>query len=266
MSDYFDHVRPTYLENWPAELCRLSIAQVDVPLTVIEAAQLGANIMELGEQFVPAGGTVPDITAIRERVQAAVSKFPSGAFVRLGSRSPKDAWIGHRLGFRITADGKPHGDPLRLLLDCSERIADDLLLAIANGYAPHIFVRQWLDFPPWAECRCFIRGRNLVGISQYNYLHHEVFPEIAEHESLIRWGIGLFFERDFRPASHLDDVVMDVICFVRRIGNESSIEVKLLEINPFGQFTDPCLFDWRNGGNFDGSFRYHKAKESEAAA
>ncbi len=49
---YFDMVRPTYIEAWPAGLARLSIAQADVPLTLAEARDLGTNIVEFGEGFV----------------------------------------------------------------------------------------------------------------------------------------------------------------------------------------------------------------------
>ena len=34
------------------------------------------------------------------------------------------------------------------------------------------------------------------------------------------------------------------------------VEVELIEINPFFEMTDPCLFDWRGGGDFDRTFRY----------
>lgn len=286
---YWDMARPTYIENWPQALCRLSIAQADVPLSLGEARALGTNIAEFGEGFVPLtpeqeaqqeravqsctdhanamkalAKTLPDlepmpvidwrpgdISGVRSRVAAAVARFPKGAFVRLGSRSPKDAWSwrGPQPG-RILPGG---GDPLRYLLDCSERVSDDLQLALANGYAPHVFVREWVDIPAWAEFRCFMRGRRLVGVSQYQ--PRVAYPEVERERSLITWGVGLFFEH-FRAASHLDDVVFDVFVKVRVKHNEGDIEVRLLEINPFGEFTDPCLFDHRGGGDFDRTFRY----------
>lgn len=251
---YFDIVNPTYLENWPSGLCQLSVAQVDIPLTVPQASALGSHMMDFGEAFE---GHAP-IDDIRKSVSDAVGTFPAGAFVRLGSRSPKDAW-----SFSNGAKIRPGEDPLRLLLDASERIYEDLKLAIQNDYAPHIFVRQWLDFEPWQEFRCFQRGRRLVGVSQYNYIGKPVFPQIAKHESTIWWAIDCFHAR-FRELSHLDDVIFDVIAFIRtnkntRYAAEVSAEIKLLEINPFFEMTDPCLFDWRErGASLDGRFLYCK--------
>lgn len=289
--NYFDRVKPTYLENWPADLCRLSIAQADVPLTLAEARDLGLSIIELGEMFVPLseeqarqqkaaeqwsrdkmwqhkGGpdpgprvsppkvvwARPDISGIRGRVTEAAGKFPRGAFVRLGSRSPKDAWSWGRAEPRVVAG---EGDPLRYFLDCSERTAEDLKMALENDYPPHIFVREWVEIPAWAEFRCFMKGRGLVGVSQYYY--HSTFPEVAARDgSLIEWGIRTFFETRFRRASHLDDVVFDVLVKIGGTPRDRHVEVVLLEVNPFFEMTDPCLFTWKGGGDFDGSFRWRK--------
>lgn len=298
MSDYWQTVVPTYIENWPSALCNLSFAQVDIPLTVDDAKRLGSNIIEFGKGFVmtaeerermalaakaahqnvalslteifkgepkpeeveqpelpPERWEPADIGDIRHRVSEAVAIFPRGGFVRLGSRSPKDSWLGHSEGFRcVASDGK---DPLRFMLDCSERTADDLAAAIANNYAPHIFVREWVDFDKSMEFRCFMRGRKLVGISQYEYRDH--FPDLKAERGRLQWVIETFFATQFLPAIHLDDVVFDV--FVKcRSGSPAVFvnECKLIEINPFFQWTDPCLFDWRNGGDFDGSFRLNE--------
>lgn len=291
MYDYWATVVPTYIENWPRALCNLSIAQVDIPLTVDDAKRLGSNIIELGCGFVMTdderkqaseaakaahrkfmGETkadeIPvefpqerwepaDISDIRRRVIEAAATFPRGGFVRLGSRSPKDSWLGQSEGFKVTAgDGK---DPLRFMLDCSERVADDLAQAIAHEYAPHIFVREWLEFPESMEFRCFMRGRKLVGISQYQY--RDYFPELHERgeRQRLQWIIETFFESQFRDACHLDDVVFDVFVKSRNVASSVTLnECRLIEINPFFQWTNPCLFDWRNDGDFDGSFRLNE--------
>lgn len=59
-------------------------------------------------------------------------------------------------------------------------------------------------------------------------------------------------------------MVFDVIALVHAHGNERAIEIKLLEINPWGEFTDPCLFDHRRGGDFDRTFRFVLADKGEA--
>lgn len=254
--NYFDLVSPTYLENWPSELRRLSIAQKDIPLDRDTAIVLGYFITELGEFYFEkyaAGLTVNKQNVLNNlaiRIGVAAREFPNGVFVRLGSRSPKDSWLGHREGFHVMAGIKA----IKLLTDCSERIAEDIRLALDNNYLPHIFLRQWIDMEPWQEFRCFMKDRKLVGISQYSYLEGECFKELVEYKDSIRWAIEMFFEK-FKQASHLNNVVFDVIVTKIQRENEIQWEVKLLEINPFMVLTDPCLYDWNKPGEFDGSIR-----------
>jgi hypothetical protein len=288
--NYWEIVNPTFLENWPAALHSLSIASIDIPLTVDDARRLGTNIIEFGDSFCetpeqrshneraadyanevaasgflgkgPVGEPVEfikvkcvreDIGDIRTRVQESVVKFPNGAFVRLGSRSPKDSWEGHRHGFKASVGD----DPLRFILDCSERMYEDLTLAIQHNYAPHIWVRQWMTIPRWAEFRCFMKARKLVGISQYNYLQGESFPEIVRDADTIRWVIADQFFPTFKAASHLDDVVFDVwVKASHQRDNTRVWEVRLVEVNPLFELTDPCLFQW--GKQFNGKFRYNR--------
>lgn len=252
--DYFEFVKPTYIENWPAALSRLTMAQQDVPLSLEEARALGSNIAELGESF----GPTQSIAGIRHRVREVLAHFPRGALLRLGSRSPKDSWTWFDEGPRVTLQD---ADPLRHFLSVSERTADDLLLALQHDYPPHLWVRQWLEIPPWAEWRCFQRGRELVGVSQYNYRQH--YPECVEHQEVVRWAIDLFHEQQFRQACPLPDVVFDVFVKLRHrhdtgFAKETAAEVTLIEINPWSPRTDPCLFTWKDG-DFDGGTRIVEA-------
>lgn len=250
---YFARVSPTYLENWPPALRTLSIAQVDIPLTLDGARALGSHMGMFGERFTP---TPLPIDAIARELEEAATKFPNGFVPRLGSRSPKDTWRWHKRGPRC-ATGQ---EALELLTDESERLCDDLWLALANDYTPHIFLRDWQEIPAWAEFRCFMRGRELVGISQYE--HHAIYPEIAEHAQGIVFAMEVFFPR-LRKACHVDDIVFDVFVKIRRRENISEIEMKLLECNPFFERTDPCLFRWGIPDDFDGTFRYNTEEGSE---
>lgn len=295
--NYFDIVKPTYIENWEPALYSLSIASVDILLDGDAPRRLGTNIIEYGEAFCETDAesahnkfaaswqaraarakmmhqpeppdrvdfvkpivACSDISDIRAKVSEAVDKMPNGAFVRLGSRSPKDAWSLLREGAKVL----PGTDPLRFMLDCSERIYEDLTLAIQQNYTPHIWVRQWVDIPKWSEFRCFMHNRQLVGISQYYY--DEVFPELDA--DLCEWAIKEFFKL-FISATTMDSVVFDVFVKSRQVGpNSRDIEVKLLEINPYFELTDPCLFAWNLAPDkdfhykavFDGSFKYNKAE------
>jgi hypothetical protein len=285
--NYWDIVRPTYIENWDRSLHSLSIPSIGILLEKDAARRLGSNIIEYGEEFcqtkaeqehnaraldwaaqsatagmldmseppnkielIKPSLACADISDIRAKVSDAVDRMPDGAFVRLGSRSPKDSWALQREGGKIL----PGEDPLRFMLDCSERIYEDLMLAIQHNYYPCIWVRQWINIPRWSEFRCFMKHRKLVGISQYNYLDNEIFSEIDA--GMCEWAIHEFF-KSFLKATAIQDVVFDVFVKSRKIGPHSrDVEVKLLEINPYFELTDPCLFSWHV--EFDGSFRYNK--------
>ena len=250
--DYWNAVRPTYIENWAPVMYSLSIPQVDIPMMLEETEALGTNIMELYELFPKPH--FRSIGALIQRVDEAVKVFKDGAFVRLGSRSPKDVWIQGPNGFKVYSGE----EAIALLTGVSERIADDLLLALKYRYPAHIFVREWQDIPKWAEFRCFMKDRRLVGISQYQYLDGK-FKEIEEHHDGIEWAIHRFFDTQFKEASHLDSIIFDVFVKMRKSGGETNWQVKLLEVNPNFPLTDPTLFFGHKG--FDGSFKYVKNNE-----
>lgn len=254
MSAYFAKVRPTYIENWSAALSALSIAQVDIPLTMEEARALGLINKEFSKWF--SNGSIEPIDGIIKRIDMALSNYPEGAFVRLGSRSGKDSSYANNRGFRVT-DGNA---AIRMLTENSHRIAYDLRLALHHNYCPHIFVRRWLEIPAWSEFRCFMKSRRLVGVSQYDCKNLGPCPEIAKNAERIEAAIREFFEA-VSARSHLDDVVFDVFIKVGEQTSNVPINVQLLELNPYFRKTDACLFQWGNDGDFDGSFRFIKSQQ-----
>lgn len=272
---FFEKSKPTYIENWPKELCSLSIPQVGLKLTRDQAERLGKNLVEFGAIFYPdekwpeegppqIADIVTDLETIVQRDMAGAAPF----FVRLGSRSPKDA-------FTTSPKVNDASQAIERLCDMSERVFEDLSLALHEEYDPYIWMRQWVNLPSWSEFRCFQRDRELIGISEYDYLGPG-HPEIVENAGAIEWAIRAFWSEYFLPACHLDDVIFDV--YVKRLPGMSTRdirpdtgqpsyqtfqwEIKLLEINPFFNFTDPCLFDWREDG-FDGEFRFRDYEPEE---
>lgn len=260
MNPYFETVRPTYIENWPAGLMNLSVASAAVKLSLYEAQALGAAIAYHGETFQPPNPTLVD--DIRGRVAAKVALFPKGCFIRLGSRSPKDSWELQRTGGRVL----PGEDPLRFMLDESERISDDLHLALSEGYCPTIWVREWLEFEPWQEARCFVGDGKLAGISQYDYFH--AYPEHWHAESSIEWAIRQWFTaHDLAPRLEADypaGVIVDVVALCQQKTEADGAaatewNVRLLELNPWFEMTDPCLFSWQRPEEFDGRCKWVNA-------
>ena len=233
--DYFELVKPTYIENWPRELCSMSIAQVNFKLSLEE--------MLAFVEFVWDGKESSKLVEIEGRIESELIKFPKGAFIRLGSRSPKDVEI------KSISTGK---EGMELLLN-SVRVFDDICLMYGLDYEASVFLREWIQIPEWLEFRCFMKDRKLVGISQYYYMHG--YLDIVNQAEIIEWVIRKFFEK-FKEKSHLDDIVFDVFLKYNKRFEQGLWEVKLLEVNPFFESTDPCLFDWRKKEDFNGEFRY----------
>ena len=237
--NHFNLAKPTFIENWPGELCSLSIAQSNIVLSL--------DSMEAFMNKMWESKNSPYLDIIAEKLDDELQKFPKGVFIRLGSRSPKDVEI------KPIFNGK---EGLNLLLN-STRVFDDLCESFQNKYESNIFCRDWVEIPEWSEFRCFMKDRKLIGVSQYNYLKGVIYPEIKENEECIKIAIAYFFDY-FKGVSHLDTVIFDVfLTYKKNINNSGIWEIKLLEINPFFEMTDPCLFDWRKKEEFKGQFLYN---------
>lgn len=250
--NFFELSRPTYLENWSPELIRFSIPQIGLRLTEDELSAMKKAA------FSPVGwnefSTSAAFKSLYSRLAEIFDEFPTGGFVRLGSRSPKDSILAFKKGLRV----KDARQALQILIS-SARIRQDLTLASQNDYLPYIFVRHWIEIEPWAEFRCFVKNRQMIGISQYVGYNTPAFKEIDENAarffSVLREKLSTVTD-----CSNLGYAVFD---FVLQTGCNTYFTPYLLEINPFCRLTDACLFDWRKAGDFDGSFRYLKMNERQ---
>lgn len=252
-------ILPTYLENWPVELKALTVHQEGIELSVGNVLALGHSQVELYEYWQTRpitdevrrermGRLQSDLDATVRRVMAQAKS--EGVFVRLGSRSPKDSYFWWR-------DERPEGQPegrmwpivsgagaVGALLDTSERINDDLLEAVSLDYTPWIWVRAWVDILPFQEFRCFVKGGRVVGISQYNYA--EMYPQLVKDKTLYINAVQLILNKRIIPSLHIPDAVVDVYVTLDTMpsGRGRRASARLLEINPYFELTDPCLFGW----------------------
>ena len=230
----------TFLENWPVEMNELAPERVaiDIPPDVLDWM-----ILHIGHlSFQPPRGAPPLDEGFRASIEEAVSVFNAPCFVRTGVCSFK----------------RP-GEPLEPLQDADAIIS---LISTKNhnvetvlrdcreiGYSLALHISAWRDIPAWSEFRLFIRDLKIIGASQY---HHQIkFPEIETHYTEIASGLSSFVKR-LLPRLHLNDVVVDVSVLPDEQGG---FEATLIEVNPLIVRTDPCLFTWNRGGDFDGSLR-----------
>jgi hypothetical protein len=251
----FAALRATYVEAWSAGWRALALPHVVLPLdreTVLALLRRNAAAARTG--WVPSARVARGgpLGALAESLDAVIRGRPDGAFVRLGSRSAKDSGRATWAGPRVASGA----DAVEMLASGSARVTFDLRLSLRHAHVPHVVVRPWRAFAPWAEFRCFMRGRRLAGVSQYDPAGVGGRSEVVGNAERIRAAIAAFFPH-FRDASPLADVVADVVVEPCAGATEDpgAWRVSLLDVNPFAPVTDACLFTWANGGDFDGSFR-----------
>ncbi|MGR8930380.1 MAG: hypothetical protein ACU836_07045 [Gammaproteobacteria bacterium] len=249
---FFERIRPTFMENWPGELAALAIPHIELALSTEETAALNSAAPIWRDRLV--AQDPPGLHSLSARLQPLVQAFPGGAFVRLGSASAKDSPI-----FRVNKGRAMYNITAIKLLQTSPIVRSHLRQCLELGYAPRLFVEQWLSIQPWQEFRCFMRQRRWVGVSQLDCANAGPHPEIPAAGSRIVQAMRSLLPR-LAAASPLDSAAYDVCVLADRTAPEGC-RAKLVEINPWGPVTDACLFGWDKADDFDGSFRYLEGSE-----
>ena len=244
--------RETFIENYPSPVINLMLPYDEIFLDEKTRIAIGSFTPEflsgLSLEFPER-----DLTELGDDLENSLGRFPEGVFLRTGASSFKSD-LSPILG----------GNTLTRLLDIlslpCKRATTFIADSLVNEYDLNLYAFPWRDILPWSEFRLFIRDRKVIGVSQYH--HQEAYPEIQDNLDAIKASL-LPFSRQLIEALHMDTVVADV--FVER-QEDGRFKTTLIELNPFIQRTDPCLFTWKNGGDFDGGFRYRKSHYSGSNA
>eukprot|EP00040_Diaphanoeca_grandis_P041754 m.263444 g.263444 ORF g.263444 m.263444 type:complete len:365 (+) comp50435_c0_seq1:183-1277(+) len=134
-------------------------------------------------------------------------------------------------------------DALRLFM-CSERLMQDMLLALQrpDRWVENFVVRQWVDIDVDMEFRGFVKDGKLCALSQYNHLAY--FPRVANQQDHIASIVRDFFKRNITSAlkQTFDDYIVDFA--ITHLGEENQ-KIWVIELNPFLETTDGCLFSWK---------------------
>ena len=187
------------------------------------------------------------ITELCSCLQEKMDKFLADidaefAFVKLSSRSPKDAPMAQsRLkqiyntmftqehstnlteinieNLQVTCLLKAAFEALKIksahaAVDCclrSERVYQDLLLALAlpSRFRENWVVRQFVEIDVDMEFRGFVHQQKLTALSQYNYL---IFSKrLVNHKDFYLKTITEFFERNIKPklSAFVRDYIID---------------------------------------------------------
>jgi hypothetical protein len=186
-----------------------------------------------------------DDRGLRRRLEEAVHAVGGRAFVRTGSRSPKDNPI--IMGMDLRPIPVYCGWQAMEAVGYSERVYLDLGDARRAGYRPHLCVRRFIDIDPDKEFRCFIEDGVIVGITQY-YLEDVDAGWIKRHAALIERTLHDYLDALIIPLAGMPSLTCDIAL-------DREFRPTLIEINPpvSGGNTYPGLF---GGCEFDGSFKF----------
>lgn len=244
---YFERIRPTFLESWPEKLAHLAVPHAAVLLSPAYVQAIISTAPLWRDRLTAADPSA--FHALVSQLQPLLATQPHGGFIRLGSRSPKDAAI-----FQANRGCVQQAITVIKLLQTSRRAQADLRRCLEWDYTPRLFVRPWLSFQPWQELQCFLRDRRLVGISQLDCVNYGSFPQLREAAPRLESAIREFATR-FGSLSHLSKAVFEVLALPQP-ANPTAFNIYLSDINPWGPPTTARLFDWSRPEDFDGTFRY----------
>lgn len=231
----------TFIDHWPAEISALSIKTKIHPLSEHDKKALLSQHSDT-RTLIGCGRRLQFSDSLLSWINESIKEYPNGVFARLGScsfvteaRLPNPAFTTEHV--------------VKLLMHPGERAAMLSYRCHIARQPISLCIRDWQDFPPWSEFRMFIKNKKLVGISQYHW--RRCYPEIHENiDQIVR--ITRNTAIPLLESIHLDSVVADIYINC----SDSNKSWTLIELNPFLEYTDACLFSWQNGGDFDNTFRY----------
>lgn len=141
----------------------------------------------------------------------------------------------------------------------SERIWHDMHLALSQGssWNEAIIVRHWVNIEPDMEFRCFVCAGKLTAISQYRHLVY--FPRLHANEEYLKHTMTHYLQATLMVKLDglfpRNDYIVDLALELKNINktyaclNENSLDgcikqIWAVEVNPFYETTDACMFSW----------------------
>ena len=281
----FEHsFRQSRVEKWVEVLSEFTFKTLVVPLPISEAERLihahavyestrtidDARIQQLMKEFlnVMQSGIEQTIRKISR------NQYLYGAFVRLSSRSPKDASIHFPEDLRkhyerslkaMSSSSRRIDDNSRTLallqastdimrfqnahevvkaLVVSDRVDEDLKLALKypSDWTEHLVIREWEPIQVDLEFRAFVSHGKLTALSQYNFAVYS--QTINDHADEIQTLIVNFFHTKVQQRMRKAGYDSYIIDFALVPAEGTMFQVKIIEINAFSETTDAAMFSW----------------------
>ncbi|KAL9239479.1 hypothetical protein vseg_013796 [Gypsophila vaccaria] len=182
----------------------------------------------------------PSFPELELKIKESIEFLGGAVFPKLNWSSPKDtAWISPTGTLKCTSFSD-----IALLLRSSDSLVHDLCHAYDScddktmSRPPQFYLalRKWYpSLRPEMEFRCFVRGQQLVGISQREVTGF--YPTLLDRKDEIKDVVYDFFIDSIQERFMSDNYTFDVYVTKER-------KVKLMDFNPWAAFTLPLLFSW----------------------
>ncbi|KAL5711523.1 hypothetical protein ACHQM5_021968 [Ranunculus cassubicifolius] len=182
----------------------------------------------------------PSFPEFESEIINSIKALGGSVLPKLNWSAPKDsAWISTTRNLKCTSFSE-----IALLLRSSESLVHDLSHAYDSctdktSSRPSNFflaLRKWYpSFRPEMEFRCFVRNSLLIGISQREVTGF--YPALVENKQCLEMLIRDFFSENVEMEFESENYTFDV--YVTRDNR-----VKLMDFNPWGEFTLPLMFTW----------------------
>ncbi|KAH7041298.1 D123-domain-containing protein [Microdochium trichocladiopsis] len=190
---------------------------------------------------------------LHQQIKDKITELGGEVAPKLNWTAPKDAvWISpHQNTIKCTCP-----NDIYLLLKSSNFITYDLEHAFddctptpssqaqtapsANpAFKPVLVLRSYFNPHTAMEFRCFVKHRNLVGISQRDLNYYEFLEPLKEH---IVARISQLFNSKLRYTFPDGNFAFDV--YIPEGEDEPLSRARLIDINPWAPHTDSLLFGW----------------------
>lgn len=204
------------MQDYYSLLSAVCFPTVFISLTEEEIKELAAGKKE-GE----------NVANILDRIGGAVKNLPAPRFASVDSIAPKDT---ERYKTKKGAVTSP--ESIWNILCDSEKIRE----AASKGKVSNIVIRPFRRMDTAREFRLFIKGKKLVGMSQYHLVRH--FRRLVEREKEYM-ALAESFVKKITPFLPEENIVADIYITHTRT-------VFLLDLNKWGAPTDPLMLKWEN--------------------
>ncbi|EFC49606.1 predicted protein [Naegleria gruberi] len=180
---------------------------------------------------------VPEFTSLQMEIASAIEEYEE-VFPKMNWSAPKDAqWMlsdSKLLRCQTVSD-------VFLVLKSSSFVTHDVQQAYNNctDYTPEkevrrvLALRKWYDVNPSMEFRCFVKNRNLIGISQRDISNFYSF--LVSDKDMYREKLVGFWEKFIKNSFPLENYTVDL--YISRTG-----PVFIVDFNVYGPPTSPLLF------------------------